>query len=279
MTRPLRIEYSGAHYYLTARADRRDMLFRDDADYWRFLALLGEVCDRYRYQCYAYCLLPARYVLVLTTTEANLACGVRQLNGVYSQAYNRRHLVYGHLFAGRYQAIPFERDRNLLRACREVMRLPVTSGLAAAPEHWRWSSYHATLDAPGAAARRWLAVADVLRAVPAAGVSTQDALRRYVSLPETTPFFGGAQPIAAILRDTGFLPPREWRHVDSAEIPRREFGRSPPLTSVVANIPDRKTAMRHAYATGHYSLKQIAAHFGVHYATVSRAVGRSRSTA
>ncbi len=273
MARPLRIEYAGAHYYLTARADRRDVLFRDEPDYWRFLAILGEVCHRYRYRCYAYCLLPARYVLVLGTAEPNLARGVRQLNGVYSQAYNRRHLIDGHLFAGRYQAMPFERDRHLLRACREVLRLPVTGGLAAAPEHWRWSSYHAMLGASGA--RDWLAVEDVLRAVPEAGVSAQEALRRYIALADTSPLFGGPQPIAAILRDTGFLPSHGWRCGDSTEIPRRERGTTPPLTGVVANISDRNTAMRHAYATGHYSLKQIATHFGVHYATVSRAVGRS----
>jgi REP element-mobilizing transposase RayT len=273
MARPLRIEYPGAHYYLTARADRRDVLFRDDADYWRFLALLGVVCDRYGYRCYAYCLLPTRYVLVLSTREPNLAHGVRQLNGVYSQAYNRRHLLNGHLFAGRYQAIPFARDSHLLRACREVLRLPVTSGQVIAPEQWRWSSYQATLGTSGVRARHWLAIEDVLRAVPAAGVAVQEALRRYLSLPAAERLFSSAQPVAAILQDTGFLP-CGWSRSDP-EIPRRERVRVPPLTAVVANIPDRKTAMRHAYATGHYSLKQIAAHFGVHYATVSRAVGRS----
>lgn len=275
MARPLRIEYPGAHYYLSARADRRDVLFRDEADFWRFLSLLGEVCARYHYRCYAYCLLPARYVLVLSTREPNLARGVRQLNGTYSQAYNRRHLVHGHLFAGRYQAIPFERDAHLLRACREALRLPLTSGHAAAPEHWRWSSYHATLGEAGARGRYWLAADEVLRAVPAAGVDPREALRRYLSLADSGPLFSGAQPIGAILRDAGFLPPAGWSRGDPREIPRRERLRTPPLTTVVANIPDRKAAMRHAYATGHYSLKQIAAHFGVHYATVSRAVGRT----
>ncbi len=277
MTRPLRIEYPGAHYYLTARADRRDVLFRDEADYWRFLALLGEVCDRYHYRCYAYCLLPARYVLVLATTEPNLARGVRQLNGVYSQAYNRRHLSDGHLFAGRYQAVPFTREQHLLRACREVLRLPVTMGLATVPEHWRWSSYHATLGDTGARLRRWLAVDEVLSAVPSGGAAAPDALRRYLALADASPLFGGAQPVSAILRDTGFLPPCGLRRGDSAEIPRHARARTPPLTAIVAHIADRKAAMRHAYATGHYSLKQIAAHFGVHYATVSRAVGRSHA--
>jgi len=269
------MEYPGAHYFLSARADRRDVLFRDEADYWRFLSLLGEVCGRYDYRCYAYCLLPTRYVLVLSTRDPNLARGVRQLNGTYSQAYNRRHLINGHLFAGRYQAVPFEPESHLLRAVREVLRLPVTHGHTAAPEHWQWSSYQATLGGGGTRTRHWLAVDAVLRAVPVAGMSNQEALRRYLSLADSGPLFGGAQPIAALLGDDGFLPARGWSRADPAEVPRRERTRAPALTTVVAHIPDRKAAMRHAYATGHYSLKQIAAHFGVHYATVSRAVGRT----
>ena len=35
---------------------------------------------------------------------------------------------------------------------------------------------------------------------------------------------------------------------------------------------DRRTAMAAAYAAGAYTMKAIAAYFGVHYSTVSRAV-------
>lgn len=273
MARPLRIEFPGAHYYVCARADRRDVLFRDDADCWRFIALLAEACTRYGIRCHAYCLLPSRYVLVLSTRESNLSRGIRHLNGTYSQACNRRHGLHGPLFAGRYQAVPFVPATHLLRACRDVLRLPVTAAHVSAPEHWRWSSYHATLGAPGDRAPAWLAVEALRQAVPEAGVPAQEALRRYLSFTDPAPWCAGLPPVTAMLEDAGFLP----RGGDPREIPRRERVSSPPLTHVVAHIPDRRAAMRHAYATGHYSLKQIAAHFGVHYATVSRAVGRTRA--
>lgn len=38
-------------------------------------------------------------------------------------------------------------------------------------------------------------------------------------------------------------------------------------------IPRRPVGMQRAYATGDYTLSQIAEHFGVHYSTMSRAVG------
>jgi len=42
---------------------------------------------------------------VVETPDGNLAKGMRQLNGVYTQYSNRRHQRVGHLFQGRYHAI------------------------------------------------------------------------------------------------------------------------------------------------------------------------------
>ncbi len=59
------------------------------------------------------------------------------------------------------------------------------------------------------------------------------------------------------------------------EIPRAQ--RRPikqPMESYRKNFADRDEAMAAAYASGDYTLQQIAEAFGVHYATVSRAVGK-----
>jgi putative transposase len=47
MARPLRIEFAGALYHLTSRGDRREAIYEDDEDRQRFLAVLGEVAERY----------------------------------------------------------------------------------------------------------------------------------------------------------------------------------------------------------------------------------------
>ena len=65
---------------------------------------------------------------------------------------------------------------------------------------------------------------------------------------------------------------------DHAEIPRaqrRPLARS--LAAYAADGGDRDAAMAAAYASGDYTMKAIAAHFGVHYATVSRAVKRAEA--
>jgi len=43
--------------------------------------------------------------LLVQTPDANLAKGMRQLNGVYTQRFNRTHERVGHVFQGRYKAI------------------------------------------------------------------------------------------------------------------------------------------------------------------------------
>ena len=59
------------------------------------------------------------------------------------------------------------------------------------------------------------------------------------------------------------------------EIPRlQRRAKSPPLASFLA-IADRNTAIAQAYATGSYSMKEIAQTFHVHYATVSRIVKKT----
>ncbi len=114
MARPLRIEYPGALYHVTSRGDRQEAIFDDNQDRKAFLDILGEVVSRFRWRCHAYCLMENHYHLMIETPEANLAKGMRQLNGVFTQWSNRRHQRSGHLFQGRYKAIHVDRDSYFL---------------------------------------------------------------------------------------------------------------------------------------------------------------------
>ena len=118
MSRPLRIELAGGLYHVTSRGDRREPIYRDDQDRLDWLAVLGEVCSRFNWRCHAYCEMTNHYHVVVETPDANLSKGMRQLNGVYTQATNRRHGLVGHLFQGRFKAILVERDAYLLELAR-----------------------------------------------------------------------------------------------------------------------------------------------------------------
>lgn len=151
MARPLRIEYPGALYHLTSRGNARASIYADDRDRRRFLDVLGEVVESYRWCCHAYCLMPNHYHLVVDTPLANLSRGMRQLNGLYTQRYNRRHSRVGHVFQGRFKGILVERESHMLELARYVVLNPVRAGIVGAPEDYAWSSLRAHSRArPGA---------------------------------------------------------------------------------------------------------------------------------
>ncbi|HAZ27885.1 TPA: hypothetical protein DCY67_04630, partial [Candidatus Acetothermia bacterium] len=100
MARPLRIEVAGAVYHVTARGNAGQDIFVDDADRLKFLEVLGSVVQRFNWICHAYCLLPNHCHHLVEMPEGNLSQGMRQLNGVYTQAFNRRHGRTGHVLHG-----------------------------------------------------------------------------------------------------------------------------------------------------------------------------------
>jgi REP element-mobilizing transposase RayT len=69
MPRPLRIEYEGAVYHVMNRGDRREPIFRDDADRLRFLDTLGETCAKTEWQVHALCLMPNHFHLLISTPQ------------------------------------------------------------------------------------------------------------------------------------------------------------------------------------------------------------------
>ena len=145
MARPLRLEFPGALYHVTARGNARQEIYRDDVDRQRFLDMLGREIGQQGWLCYAYCLMSNHYHLLLETPEANLSNGMRRLNGAYGQMFNRRHDQVGHLFQGRYGSIVVDKDSYLLELCRYVVLNPVRAGVVKHPRQWRWSSYRATV--------------------------------------------------------------------------------------------------------------------------------------
>lgn len=275
MARPLRIEFAGALYHLTSRGDRREAIYEDDEDRQRFLDVLAEVVERYNWICHAYCLMTNHYHLVAETVEGNLSQGMRQLNGVYTQASNRRHGRTGHLFQGRFKGILVDRDAYLLELTRYIVLNPVRARLVDAPEHWPWSSYRAMIgDAP---APRWLAVDGLLSQF---GSSRDEACRRYRAFV----FEGVGQDIWQALRqqiylgDDAFVTRMQKKaqiEGDRLSVPAAQRRPPPPsLAQIAEHAADRDAAIVAAYATGAYTYREIAAHFGVHLATVGRLVRR-----
>ena len=67
MPREARVEHPGAFYHVLNRGDRREPIFRNDADRKLFLATLGECCGKTDWQVHAWCLMLNHFHLVVET--------------------------------------------------------------------------------------------------------------------------------------------------------------------------------------------------------------------
>lgn len=145
MARPLRIEYPFAVYHITSRGNEKKDIFLDEKDKFIFLEILSNVKEKYNWICHSYCLMNNHYHLVIETPDGNLSIGMRQLNGVYTQKFNKKHHRTGHLFQGRYKAILVQKQSHLLEVCRYVVLNPVRAKIIENLDDYKWSSYRATI--------------------------------------------------------------------------------------------------------------------------------------
>jgi REP element-mobilizing transposase RayT len=278
VARPLRIEFAGALYHVTARGNERRQIFLGNLDEDRaaFLEVLTSTCERFRWTCHAYCLMTNHYHLLVETADANLSLGMRQLNGVYTQHVNRARRRVGHLFQGRFKGILVERDSYLLELARYVVLNPVRAGMVGSPRDWPWSSYQATVgEVPPLP---FLETDWLLRAFADSRAEAIAAYRRFVAEGIGAPCPWNALRGQIYLGSERFVE-RMQALIDSSrplrEIPKpQRRALAKPLDDYASCYPDRDRALAEAYRSGAYSMQAIAEHFGVSRMTVSRAVKR-----
>ena len=287
MSRPLRIEFPGAVYHVTSRGDRRESIFEDDADRQVLLAVVALGLARFDAQMLAYCLMGNHYHFVLHARAANLSQLMRHINGVYSQAFNRRHAKVGHLFQGRFKAILVDRDAYLLEVCRYVELNPVRAGMVDAPQAWPWSSYRAHVgeaDAP-----EWLDTEGVhghLLGHPVRSTAeSRRAARCYaelVAVGRDVRLWGLGLNKQIYLGDDAFVArmQSQGQHpgVTSKEVPKAQRSTPRDLTHWLSVCETREEALRRANVESGISMTALAAQLGVSVARVSQLIARAEAS-
>lgn len=282
MARSLRIEFPGAVYHVTSRGDRREPIFEDDEDRQSFLKVVAQATERFDAVILAYCLMDNHYHLVIHTRRGNLSRLMQQLNGVYTQMYNRRHSKVGHLFQGRFKGILVDENAYLLEVCRYVDLNPVRARVVLDPGNWRWSSYGAHtgnaispawLDTPAVhgylLGRDAVTAADRRRAgsrytaLVAAGKGVKlwdEALAQQI-------FLGGPEFIermqALVEKDAS----------NTKGIPRlQRRAAAKPIDYYFKRNKDRDAGIREAVAKGQHSMTDVGKALGLTVSRISRIV-------
>ena len=279
MSRPLRLEFEGALYHITARGDRREPIFEDDADRHILIRVLGQGMDRFDASVFAYCLMNNHYHFVLQTRRANLSRLMRHINGVYTQAYNRRHCKSGHVFQGRFKAVLVDRDAYFLEVCRYVDLNPVRAGLVLLPQHWAWSSYQAHIgesDVPV-----WLDSVTLHRQI-APHAPQRDGPTKYaqfVADGSNVRLWEDALTAQIYLGGPSFVQQMQHKLVSpiQKETPRVQRQMAKQALDWYCQQPDRDAGIFEAYLDGGYTLSAIADAFGLSVSRVSRLIRASEA--
>ncbi|MBI4190153.1 MAG: transposase [Betaproteobacteria bacterium] len=274
MSRPLRLEFEGALYHVTSRGDRREPIFEDDADREAWLVVVGQGLERFDATAFAYCLMGNHFHLVVQTRQPNLSRLMRQINGVYTQRYNRRHAKVGHLFQGRFKAVVVDEEAYFLEVCRYVDLNPVRAKMAKRPQDWPWSSYRAHtgrvtspawLDSP--ALHRRLAPRAPRRDGP-------DAYARFVAQGRGVKLWDEALAGQIFLGGEAFVKRMQARIgvVSEHEIPRAQRRPAARALEQYFKGAQRDVAIMRAYLDGGHTQTAIARATGLSVSRISRLI-------
>ena len=286
MARPLRIEFPGAIYHVTSRGDRREAIVVDDVDRDALIDVVATGMSRFDAQVLAYCLMDNHYHFVLHTRQANLSLLMRHLNGVYTQAFNRRHNKVGHLLQGRFKAILVDRDAYLLEVCRYVELNPVRAHMVDEPAQRPWSSYRRHVGL--APTPHWLDTVGLhgylLRHAPRGPADQRRAAQRYTALVAAgrdVRLWDDALRQQVYRGDEAFVERMQAlaapRQVAARDVPRVQ--RSKPLTLAqwLGASENRDDAFLLAHTNSGISMTAIADEMGLSVSYVSRLIERSEA--
>jgi hypothetical protein len=214
------------------------------------------------------------YHILLETADGNLSKGMRHLNGVYTQYFNRQHNRVGHVYQGRYKAILVEKDSYLLELSRYVVLNPIRAGMIKNMDEWHWSSYLVTigkLQPPD-----WLEVDWLLGQF---GLQRNRARRRYIDFVRKGI---GLPPVWNNLRHQIYMGSDEFidKHQDLIsqkqdldDIPALQKRATPkPISYYQKKYKNENQAITRAFISGDHTLKTIGDYYGKHYTTISRIV-------
>jgi len=279
MARPLRIQFPGALYHVTARGNAKKNIFLNKDDFNDFLTILCKVTKRYHLILHSYCLMHNHYHLLLETPEGNLSQGIRQLNGTYTQHFNKKYQTVGHLFQGRFKSILVEKENYLLELSRYIALNPLRANLVEDPKDWSHSSYPQAIGitkkipclfpdwilsqfGPDKKTARKSYQNFVL-----SGINTESPLKQVKGQ-----IFLGSEYFLAKMEQ--LMEQKE----QLIEMPRKQrYALRPSLDKIFQAKNKREIKIYQASQKYGYTLKEIAEYLGLHYTTISKIIKKIES--
>lgn len=177
MARPNRFFLPGATYHVMFKGNNGQSIFSSDEDRSRFCFFIEDGIKKFDHSLLAFCFMSNHVHLVIQLNEISLSKICQNLKFRYSQFYNFKYKMSGHLFQDRFKAILVDDSLYLKELVRYVHLNPVRAKMVNDPLQYLWSSHQAYFnkDYP------WLAKDTVLKKFGATRQLARDAFHHYVS--------------------------------------------------------------------------------------------------
>ena len=146
MPRTARIVAEGFPHHITQRGNYRQNVFDNPTDMTKYFEFISMYTNKYNVKILSYCLMNNHvHFIVIPEKTDSISKAFNRAHFRYSQYYNKKKNIKGHLWQGRFYSCVIDKDEAyLLAAMKYVERNPVRAKIAKKPWEWKWSSagYH-----------------------------------------------------------------------------------------------------------------------------------------
>ena len=141
-----RIVAVGLPHHITQRGNYRQDVFLDDNDRVQYLSWFNEYSTKFGLSILVYCLMQNHiHFIAIPSRKESLSKTFNSSHMRYSQYFNRKRKITGHLWQGRFYSCVLD-EPHLITAARYIERNPVRASMVKKPWQWRWSSAQAHIN-------------------------------------------------------------------------------------------------------------------------------------
>jgi REP element-mobilizing transposase RayT len=135
--RQTRLLKQNAVYHVTARINRGEMVFKEAAMRYLFMAYIKRLKEKHSFAIYNFSIMGNHIHFVIRPDKDSTLSKIMQwLLGNYAKAWNKAHGAKGHLWGDRFYSNIISGRDSFLRVFRYISQNPVDAGLVASAQEW-----------------------------------------------------------------------------------------------------------------------------------------------
>jgi len=143
MPRSARITIQKACYHIITRGNQKQTVFKEPADFQKYLLLLTRYKQKHSFKLYCFCLMPNHVHMIIEVDKPEALNKImRGLNLSYTLYFNLKYQKVGHLWQDRFKSKIIEKDAYLLECINYIETNPIRASLASNLNEYPWNSWN-----------------------------------------------------------------------------------------------------------------------------------------